>query len=199
MSLPHSQWCNAIAEGSTAAECTCGAVTAADAVLAAEARADEAERLLRQVWETEHQLRRALRAALNVWCPRHPGGDGADGETYELCRDALKGDDVCPECERPKGHIGPCGMEEPGDYPYPPVPGEAPEQCCGCTDDCCCEHDADCRAAVGIDRAVDEAATTAVTLIVGCRAAPDDVKTIETAAEYEELMGNPPDPAWGLK
>jgi hypothetical protein len=45
MSLPHSQWCNAIAEGSTAAECTCGAVTADGAVLAAEARADEAERL----------------------------------------------------------------------------------------------------------------------------------------------------------
>jgi hypothetical protein len=36
------------------------------------------------------RLRRALRAAVLVWCPRHPGGDGADGETYELCIEALK-------------------------------------------------------------------------------------------------------------
>jgi hypothetical protein len=34
-------------------------------------------------------LRRALRAALNTWCPSDPGGDGADGETYRLCCEAL--------------------------------------------------------------------------------------------------------------
>jgi hypothetical protein len=34
-------------------------------------------------------LRRALKAALNTWCPSDPGGDGADGETYRLCCEAL--------------------------------------------------------------------------------------------------------------
>ncbi len=34
--------------------------------------------------------RRALRAALGTWCPRDPGGDGADGETYRLCIEALE-------------------------------------------------------------------------------------------------------------
>ncbi len=35
-------------------------------------------------------LRHALECALAVWCPRgDPGGDGADGETWALCRKAL--------------------------------------------------------------------------------------------------------------
>lgn len=34
-----------------------------------------------------HDLTRALECALAVWCPRgDPGGDGADGETWALCR-----------------------------------------------------------------------------------------------------------------
>lgn len=33
--------------------------------------------------------RHALQAALNVWCPRDPGGDGADGETYQLVKRAI--------------------------------------------------------------------------------------------------------------
>lgn len=35
------------------------------------------------------RLRRALRAAIETWCPRDPGGDGADAETYRLVLDAL--------------------------------------------------------------------------------------------------------------
>jgi hypothetical protein len=43
---------------------------------------------------TRHISRRnrAIQAALATWCPRHPGGDGADGETYELCHRALRGE-----------------------------------------------------------------------------------------------------------
>lgn len=37
------------------------------------------------------RLRRALEVALAVWCPRDPGGDGADGETYRLVKNALAG------------------------------------------------------------------------------------------------------------
>lgn len=34
--------------------------------------------------------RRAVECALSVWCPRgDPGGDGADGDTWELCMESL--------------------------------------------------------------------------------------------------------------
>lgn len=44
-----------------------------------------ASALREQTW----QLRKALRAALAVWCPKDPGGDGADGDTYHLAKRAL--------------------------------------------------------------------------------------------------------------
>lgn len=36
------------------------------------------------------ELEKACRAALAVWCPQDPGGDGADGDTYQLLRAALE-------------------------------------------------------------------------------------------------------------
>ena len=50
----------------------------------------EADKLADQEQTTIRQLRRALQAALGTWCPRDPGGDGADGETYRLALDALE-------------------------------------------------------------------------------------------------------------
>lgn len=32
---------------------------------------------------------KALRAALATWCPHNPGGDGADGDTYQLVSEAI--------------------------------------------------------------------------------------------------------------
>lgn len=48
------------------------------------------ERAARAENERDH-LKRAVRAALGAWCPRDPGGDGADGEAYQLCMAALEG------------------------------------------------------------------------------------------------------------
>lgn len=89
----------------------------------------------------------------------------AERPTADGVKQALKG----ASCERPKGHDGPCGMEEPGDYPA--LPAEAPRSAAGAR----------------------------VTLIIGCKEHPDEVRKIETAAEFEELTGRPPSPAWGLK
>jgi hypothetical protein len=44
---------------------------------------------LRMAGKHVERLRFALQAALATWCERDPGGDGADGETYHLCRDVL--------------------------------------------------------------------------------------------------------------
>ena len=35
------------------------------------------------------KLKHALRAAIATWCPRDPGGDGADGDTYRLVMSAI--------------------------------------------------------------------------------------------------------------
>lgn len=42
-----------------------------------------------QVVRDVQNVVKALRAALATWCPHDPGGDGADGETYALCKKAL--------------------------------------------------------------------------------------------------------------
>ncbi len=35
-------------------------------------------------------LLHALKAALGAWCPFGATGDGADGETYRLCTEAIR-------------------------------------------------------------------------------------------------------------
>lgn len=58
----------------------------------AEARESDRENLAKteaQNGAEVRQLRFALRAALETWCPRDPGGNGADGETYRLALEAL--------------------------------------------------------------------------------------------------------------
>lgn len=54
----------------------------------------EAERLAHETAEEHRRLLRfALEAALATWCDDDPGGNGADGETYQLCKAALEGKD----------------------------------------------------------------------------------------------------------
>lgn len=50
----------------------------------------ESSRIEEVRWlDTATRRRKAIEAALGAWCPVDPGGDGADGETYRLCREAL--------------------------------------------------------------------------------------------------------------
>jgi len=47
------------------------------------------ERSLAEIRKRHKRAARALRAALMTWCDgRRPGGDGADGETFDLCQAA---------------------------------------------------------------------------------------------------------------
>lgn len=52
--------------------------------------------------------RRALHGALGAWCPRgNPGGDGADGETFALCSEAIQGADAAlvELAPAPRAHV----------------------------------------------------------------------------------------------
>lgn len=48
------------------------------------------------VKQVEDRLRSALSAALAVWAPVDPGGDGADGETWAYCHAVLEGREAEP-------------------------------------------------------------------------------------------------------